>query len=202
MFPSVPRALRGRHEAEVVLAVVDDYVACGEQDRWFAVCPECGGCLLVMAWLGDGVLERREDFAVVWCLDGCEAGVPERSLGLRAWRLAAREHRPVEDPLLDPRRPVGLPCAPSAAAEGERNRVMFSFACALRDVGLNVEQIWAELVSVNDRVCSPPLPDRDLVVISRSAGRYAPSRRAFPAPGVMARFRGIVSRRPVDADRV
>lgn len=211
-----PRSFRNAHDVDVVLAMVGEYRVTGP-DRWLGRCPVCGGDeLLVMAFLGaedfrteaDGEVvvyeagEYRDPSARVWCLDGCDTGRVEREIAHRAWRIAALEHRPDETGSVERFR--SLPEPPSSASVGERNSTLFSYACALRNVGLEPEAIYQEIVPVNDRICFPPLPDRDVRVIAFSAGRYPPSLRSLPAPGVVSRMRdalrGRRRRSPLDPD--
>lgn len=62
--------------------------------------------------------------------------------------------------------------------EGERNQALFKIGCSLRGQGCNRDEIEAELIDINSRRCSPPLPDVEVQKIARSAASYAPNRVA------------------------
>ncbi|MDX6695582.1 MAG: putative primase/helicase [Blastocatellia bacterium] len=65
--------------------------------------------------------------------------------------------------------------------EGERNEALFKIGCSLRGQGHNRDEIEAELMDINARRCSPPLPDVEVQKIARSAASYAPNRVAVGA---------------------
>ncbi|HEV7844302.1 MAG TPA: bifunctional DNA primase/polymerase, partial [Pyrinomonadaceae bacterium] len=65
--------------------------------------------------------------------------------------------------------------------EGERNETLFKIGCALRGQGWNYAEIEAELMTVNARRCSSPLPVEEVQKIARSAASYAPNRVAVGA---------------------
>jgi putative DNA primase/helicase len=90
---------------------------------------------------------------------------------------------------------VRMPDPPSTLGEGERNRGLFAYAAALRNAGLGEQEIFEHVRSVNDGVCCPPLSEMSVRTIARSVMRYAPSARVSPAPGILSRFRGIISRK-------
>ena len=56
--------------------------------------------------------------------------------------------------------------------EGRRNDVLFKLASSLRAKGLGQKAITAALIEENRSRCSPPLPDREVETIAKSAGRY------------------------------
>jgi bifunctional DNA primase/polymerase-like protein/primase-like protein len=58
--------------------------------------------------------------------------------------------------------------------EGGRNTRLFKIACALRGNGANESEIFAELCSINERRCVPPLPEIEVQSIAASAAKYAP----------------------------
>jgi hypothetical protein len=64
--------------------------------------------------------------------------------------------------------------------EGERNKRLFNQACKLRWAGFGVEAITAALLVQNQRRCSPPLDDDEVLRIAQSSGRYPPGSDAPP----------------------
>lgn len=81
-------------------------------------------------------------------------------------RVAARERpsggrdrRPAEDGL-------------ETWSEGCRNSGLFKLACRLRRAGLGDSEIEAALLEANRTRCHPPLAEREVATIARSAGRY------------------------------
>ena len=62
--------------------------------------------------------------------------------------------------------------APEEIAEGQRNTALFKLAASLRAKGLTQEAITAALLVENRERCRPPLPEREVETISKSAGRY------------------------------
>jgi putative DNA primase/helicase len=58
--------------------------------------------------------------------------------------------------------------------EGERNSRLTSIAGSMRRNGMSQESIEAALHDVNQRQCSPPLPDSEISRIAKSVTRYAP----------------------------
>ena len=56
--------------------------------------------------------------------------------------------------------------------EGRRNDVLFKLASSLRARGLSQKAIIAALMEENRSRCSPPLPNREVETIAKSAGRY------------------------------
>lgn len=56
--------------------------------------------------------------------------------------------------------------------DGNRNISLTSLAGALHNTGYTPMQIYQELQRVNDEVCKPPLPDRELQIIAESISRY------------------------------
>lgn len=61
---------------------------------------------------------------------------------------------------------------PGKVAEGQRNDVLFKLASSLRGKGLSQKAITAALMEENRSRCSPPLSDREVEAIAKSAGRY------------------------------
>lgn len=62
--------------------------------------------------------------------------------------------------------------SPERVTEGQRNAVLFKLASSLRAKGLTQKAISAALIEENRSRCSPPLPDKEVETIARSAGRY------------------------------
>jgi hypothetical protein len=62
--------------------------------------------------------------------------------------------------------------APGRWARGRRNEELFRLACRLRRAGLSEGELLAALREVNRTRCDPPLDDREVASIARSAGRY------------------------------
>lgn len=56
---------------------------------------------------------------------------------------------------------------------GGRNSRLTSIAGSLRNMGLDASAIEVALHALNDKLCSPPLPDREISTIARSVGSYA-----------------------------
>lgn len=56
--------------------------------------------------------------------------------------------------------------------DGGRNISLTSLAGALHNTGYTPMQIYQELQRVNEEVCKPPLPDRELQIIAESISRY------------------------------
>ena len=63
-------------------------------------------------------------------------------------------------------------------AETTRNNTLISLAGSMRRRGFDVEAIEAALHVKNRKDCKPPLPDGDISIIARSAGRYDPDHEA------------------------
>lgn len=56
--------------------------------------------------------------------------------------------------------------------EGSRNDALFRLACSLRSKGMSEAGITAALLAENQDRCEPPLPDREVEKLCRSAGKY------------------------------
>lgn len=65
---------------------------------------------------------------------------------------------------------------------GARNSTLASKAGAMRRKGFQADEIYAALVLHNQKFCSPPLPDDELRIISKSMTRYTPE--TTPVSGV------------------
>ncbi len=58
--------------------------------------------------------------------------------------------------------------------EGRRDDTLIRIGGKLRRSGLSVDDIYLHLSLVNQKRCQPPLPDKDIQRIAKSAGRYEP----------------------------
>jgi len=67
--------------------------------------------------------------------------------------------------------PVDLP---AEFGQGERNDMMFKLAASMRARGLSDAALMAALREENRVRCKPPLPDREVETIARSAAKYQP----------------------------
>jgi hypothetical protein len=67
----------------------------------------------------------------------------------------------------------------AALSKGERNDRLFREACRLREFGHSEKEILALLKAANGTRVQPPLPDRELETIARSASRYEPGDHDF-----------------------
>lgn len=56
---------------------------------------------------------------------------------------------------------------PETILEGERNEVLYRFACSLQAKGLGGDDIERELLEVNAQRCCPPLPEGEVAKIAR-----------------------------------
>jgi len=85
--------------------------------------------------------------------------------------LDAVEHRRQKSPP-----PGGHNGQPDVAllTEGARNSGLASLAGRLRRSGLTQPELEAALLEANRLRCRPPLPEREVLVIARSIGRYPP----------------------------
>lgn len=71
-------------------------------------------------------------------------------------------------------------------SSGARNNTLTSLAGTMRRRGMDAPEILAALQAVNDRRCSPPLPDAEVKKIAWSVSRYAPAppqETREPVPG-------------------
>lgn len=57
-------------------------------------------------------------------------------------------------------------------AEGGRNSTLFSLGCRLRNAGESAEEVLAHLREANERNCTPPLDDKEIIEVSASVERY------------------------------
>jgi hypothetical protein len=58
--------------------------------------------------------------------------------------------------------------------EGTRNAGLASLAGKLRRAGLSQTELETALLAANQQRCRPPLPEREVLAIARSIGRYPP----------------------------
>lgn len=63
---------------------------------------------------------------------------------------------------------------PDSINQGQRNVEITKIAGALRSKGLSEGAIYAALAIENQRICKPPLDDKELHQIAHSVGRYKP----------------------------
>lgn len=63
---------------------------------------------------------------------------------------------------------------PDTIDQGKRNVELTKIAGALRSKGLSEGAIYAALAIENQRICKPPLDDKELHLIAHSVSRYAP----------------------------
>jgi hypothetical protein len=71
------------------------------------------------------------------------------------------------------------PGAEEVVTEGRRNDTLFQKACALRDLKLPPETIFAALLDLNQRLCKPPLTEAEVRGIAASAARGESRARGF-----------------------
>ena len=62
--------------------------------------------------------------------------------------------------------------APAEILDGERNNTLFREACSLQSKGLCDEAIYAAIETENKTKCNPPLPDREVHSLIKSALKY------------------------------
>lgn len=72
---------------------------------------------------------------------------------------------------------------PDAIGEGERNDVLFRYACQLRGYGATRDEIYSRLEEANVR-CDPPLGESELIGIASSAMKYSPNDGISQAHGI------------------
>jgi hypothetical protein len=89
-------------------------------------------------------------------------------------RQAWNDHRPKSAV-------AGRPDNKEPILEGNRRATLLSRAGKLRDFGVGSDALIADLREYNERRCSPPLPDPELVGLARDvAKRYEPTREPEP----------------------
>lgn len=62
--------------------------------------------------------------------------------------------------------------APDKIPEGERNGMLFKFACMMQSKGVSDQTVFAATKSENETKCNPPLSEKEVYVIVKSALRY------------------------------
>ncbi len=96
-----------------------------------------------------------------------ELSSPEEPAPLPTWLaklLTAREREPIVGG--DDDQPI---------AEGARNDTLTRLAGRFRRQGMTAQAIEDALLATNRRQCVPALPEREIRIIARSIGRYAPA---------------------------
>lgn len=71
------------------------------------------------------------------------------------------------------------------AKSGNRNITLTQIGGSLRRQGLAQPQIEATLLDLNKKICNPPLPDAEVIKISKSVGRYS-AKNATPTDDDLA----------------
>ena len=61
---------------------------------------------------------------------------------------------------------------PNIVAAGQRNQMLFRFACMMQAKGASDQSVFAATMAENESSCSPPLTEREVKVIVSSATRY------------------------------
>ena len=57
-------------------------------------------------------------------------------------------------------------------AAGQRNQMLFRFACMMQAKGASDQSVFAATMAENESSCSPPLSEQEVKVIVSSATRY------------------------------
>ena len=61
---------------------------------------------------------------------------------------------------------------PNIVAAGQRNQMLFRFACMMQAKGASDQSVFAATMAENESSCSPPLTEKEVKVIESSATRY------------------------------
>ena len=61
---------------------------------------------------------------------------------------------------------------PNIVAAGQRNQMLFRFACMMQAKGASDQSVFAATMAENESSCSPPLTEQEVKVIVASATRY------------------------------
>ena len=61
---------------------------------------------------------------------------------------------------------------PNIVAAGQRNQMLFRFACMMQAKGASDQSVFAATMAENESSCSPPLTEREVKVIVSSATKY------------------------------
>ena len=67
-----------------------------------------------------------------------------------------------------------LPSRDEPIPQGQRNSFLASLAGSMRHRGMSSESIGTALLAENKKRCQPPLPEKEVLKIASSIGRYAP----------------------------
>lgn len=116
-------------------------------------------------WLNanaDGSLANILDFPKAW-INKLEQPLPSSSVSPN------QNANPLVIPAVQP----GV-ILPDSIDQGKRNVELTKIAGALRSKGLSEAAIYAALHVENQRICQPPLDDKELHQIARSVSRYKP----------------------------
>ena len=103
--------------------------------------------------------------------DGCEY---EWIMGQEPWECSLLD---IPYELLNvlkpkPKESTGPRQVPTLIKDGERNDKMFKEACSMRERGYTEEEILAGLRTFNKTRCEKPLDDSELLLITKSAGKF------------------------------
>lgn len=61
---------------------------------------------------------------------------------------------------------------PNIVAVGQRNQMLFRFACMMQAKGASDQSVFAATMAENESACSPPLSEREVRIIVSSATKY------------------------------
>lgn len=79
---------------------------------------------------------------------------------------------------------------PELIPEGERNRTLFAAACSMRDKDFGKESILASIRAENQKKCAPPLEDKEVQAIVRSALKYEPE-HSYTATAAKGKIKSV-----------
>jgi hypothetical protein len=82
--------------------------------------------------------------------------------------------------------------------EGRRDTTLASIAGRMRRRGASEDEIRAELRTVNERDCLPPLPDDQICKIARSVARYDPAAKPDPLLPLRDYVRAAIDKNGLD----
>jgi hypothetical protein len=80
------------------------------------------------------------------------------------------------------RQPLTATNTQTRIPEGQRNRTLYEWACGWRGKGFSYDAILAQLKIENAERCDPPLDDRELIQIARSADKQPKGMPPAPEP--------------------
>lgn len=75
---------------------------------------------------------------------------------------------------------------PEVIGNGERNATLTSYAGTLRRHGFDADQIFSEILTVNENRVQPPLGEEEVRAIAESVGAYPISNRPSPLPVIQS----------------